>query len=294
MLKLIASSTLLKNTAAPSFKRFLISPCTRNLCIPQNPIPDRNPYPHTDSEKNPNTGKNPTSGEKPNAGKNASTSSEKPEVITLWASYRVRGQPQELRKNGMIPGMVSDYDMETGTSYNDYIALQRKEIWGHLTRMGRKEFMSRFYNLELRDQPDSDDVENTIKVYPSKLYLIHGRRSILSLAFVRVRRNVKLRMIIPLKFKGRTVCPGIIRGGTLVVLKKSVSCYCLPDKVPSYIEVDVSKLNVGERILLNDLDLDLQYRRQAGLVVCEVKKYRSVIRNRSAAILDFGISGYIC
>lgn len=207
------------------------------------------------------------------------------EIITLWGSYRVRGgKLQELRKNGMVPGIVSDYDAERGTNYNYYIALQRKEVWGHLTRMGRKDFMSRFYNLALRDRPDSDLIEHTVKVFPSKLYLIEGRRSILNLAFVRVRHNVKLRMIIPLKFRGRTVCPGLIKGGTLVVLKKALSCFVFPDEVPPYIEVDVSKLKVGDRILVNDLDVDLQYHRQAGHVVCEVKKYRFVRPNRSRSL----------
>ena len=80
----------------------------------------------------------------------------------------------------------------------------------------------------------------------------------------------------------------------MVVLKKEVSCFVLPNEVPSYIEVDVSKLKVGDRILVNDLDLDLQYKRQAGLVICEVKKYRSVRRNRSGAILDFEIPHLRC
>ena len=92
--------------------------------------------------------------------------------IPLWASYRERGHPlQELRQKGMIPGMVSDYHVETGNQFNDFIALQRKEIWGHLTRMGRKEFMSRFYELQLREHPDSDKVERTIKVHPSKVFV---------------------------------------------------------------------------------------------------------------------------
>jgi hypothetical protein len=92
--------------------------------------------------------------------------------IPLWASYRVRGQAlQELRNGGMIPGMVSDYHIESGDQINDFVALQRKEVWGHLTRMGRKAFMSAFYKLQLREHPGSDKVERTIKVHPSKVFL---------------------------------------------------------------------------------------------------------------------------
>ncbi|MCO5569533.1 hypothetical protein L7F22_023247 [Adiantum nelumboides] len=215
-----------------------------------------------------------------------------PESITLWARFRVRGgeKPTELRKKGIVPGMISDFDAENRTQYNYYIALQGKEIWGHVTQMGRQGFMSRFYNLAIRDCSESDQIQKVIKVYPKKLYLIDGRRTILNVAFHRVRHNVKLRMIIPLKFRGRTVCPGLINGGTLWVLKKAVSCLVYPDKVPPYIEVDVSKLKIGERILMNNLNVDLASRRQAGYVVCEVKKYRLVRPNRSRSLArrEFG------
>ncbi|MCO5597425.1 hypothetical protein L7F22_051503 [Adiantum nelumboides] len=97
----------------------------------------------------------------------------------------------------------------------------------------------------------------------------------------RVRHNLKLRMIIPLKFKGRNVCLGLINGGTLWVLKKAV---------PPYVEVDVNKLKIEERILMNDLNVDLAFRRQAGYVVCKVKEYRLVRPNklRSLARREFG------
>ncbi|MCO5602756.1 hypothetical protein L7F22_056894 [Adiantum nelumboides] len=117
-------------------------------------------------------------------------------------------------------------------------------------------------------------------VQKCQLYLIDGRRTILNVAFHRVRHNVKLRMIIPLKFRGRTVCPGLINGGTLWVLKKAVSCLVYPDEVPPYVEVDVSKLKIGERILMNDLNVDLA----SSYVVCEVKKYRLVRPNRSRSL----------
>ncbi|KAI5067538.1 hypothetical protein GOP47_0018066 [Adiantum capillus-veneris] len=208
------------------------------------------------------------------------------EIITLWASYRLRGGEKlhELRKKGMVASMVSDFDAENRTQYNHYIALQRKEVWGYVTQMGRQDFMSHFYNLALHEHPESDQIRHVIKVYPRKLYLINGRRTILNVAFVRARHNVKLRMIIPLKFRGRTVCPGLINGGKLVVLKKAVSCLVYPDEVPPYIEVDVSKLKVGERILLDDLNVDLASRRQAGYVVCEVKKYQLVRPSRSRSL----------
>lgn len=204
----------------------------------------------------------------------------------LWAIYRDPKQCLALRKAGMIPGIISDYDLQTGMNHNKLIALKRQEIWGLMTTIGKKDFMSRFYVLEIHEGLESEDVTTTLRVFPRKLYLLNGRREILNLAFVRVRRNVKLRMYIPLKFRGRTISPGLIEGGNLLVLKKGVSCYCLPDKVPPYIEVNVSKLKVGERILLNDLNLDLQYRRQASHVVCEIVKRFKTVKRKHPELLN--------
>ncbi|MCO5587559.1 hypothetical protein L7F22_041509 [Adiantum nelumboides] len=56
---------------------------------------------------------------------------------------------------------------------------------------------------------------------------------------------------------------------------KAVSCLVYSDEVPPYVEVDVNKLKIGERILMNDLNVDLVSIHQASYVVCEGNGNRS-------------------
>eukprot|EP00249_Psilotum_nudum_P007170 c20364_g1_i1 orf=169-945(-) len=188
----------------------------------------------------------------------------------LWAMRRDRNQKLVLKKIGMIPGIISDFNPEIGLNENQLIYLKRKQIWGLLTVMGKKPFMSRMYDMEIHTAPESEEVVAVEKVFPRRLYLMKGRREILNLALVKVRSDVKLKIHIPLKFMGRMVCPGLIEGGTLLIQKKTLSCLCFPDEIPSHIEVDVSKLNIGDRILVRDLQVDLQYKRQEIQVICEI------------------------
>eukprot|EP00250_Pteridium_aquilinum_P002293 c12492_g1_i2 orf=138-746(+) len=190
---------LLKNTAAPltgafstlrsaSFSQRCSNPSlelesgskstelnTVKKCnLSAEPNTNKNPclhlHPQSNSEESANVHTEPNNEKDLNIHRECDSSeAPKSDNITLWGSYRLRGgKVQELRNNGMIPGIVSDYDAEKGNNYTYYIALQRKELWGHLTRMGRKDFMSHFYNLALRDCPESDKIEHTVKVYPSK------------------------------------------------------------------------------------------------------------------------------
>lgn len=53
---------------------------------------------------------------------------------------------------------------------------------------------------------------------------------------------------------GEDVSPGIKKGGFVNLIRRSVSCLCMGDRVPTHFEVDVSKLELGERIGLETID----------------------------------------
>ena len=59
---------------------------------------------------------------------------------------------------------------------------------------------------------------------------------------------------IPIKIKG--VSPGILEGGKLIKKKRKLRVQAMLEHLPDFIELDISKLNIGDAIKIKDLDLE--------------------------------------
>lgn len=58
---------------------------------------------------------------------------------------------------------------------------------------------------------------------------------------------------VPIVFKGEELSPGVKKGGYIHRLRDSLRYRGLVEHIPSKIEVDVSKLDIGDRLHLSDL-----------------------------------------
>lgn len=59
---------------------------------------------------------------------------------------------------------------------------------------------------------------------------------------------------MPVKIKG--AAPGVLRGGNLHVISNKIKMKGLVKNIPEFIEVDISKLEIGDSIKVKDLDID--------------------------------------
>jgi large subunit ribosomal protein L25 len=74
--------------------------------------------------------------------------------------------------------------------------------------------------------------------------------------FQRVEENEKIRISIPLHFKGAAVSPGVkSQGGIVSHMRNDVVVLCLPKDLPEFIEVDISGLSLNESIHLSQLKI---------------------------------------
>lgn len=55
---------------------------------------------------------------------------------------------------------------------------------------------------------------------------------------------------------GHSLENGLLAGGRLNTIRRLVRYVCPGDKVPPYLEVDISRLNIGQSIFLKDLPAD--------------------------------------
>jgi large subunit ribosomal protein L25 len=65
----------------------------------------------------------------------------------------------------------------------------------------------------------------------------------------------EIQIDIPIRIKGKEKSPGIKKGGILNLVFRSLPCKVVKDKIPPYIEIDVSSMEVGVTLQLKDIIL---------------------------------------
>ena len=73
--------------------------------------------------------------------------------------------------------------------------------------------------------------------------------------FLQVNDNQKVKTKVKINFVGQDKSPGIKRGGFLNTVRRKVEFLCDPENIPAQITFDVSKLRVGDKVRVDDLDL---------------------------------------
>ncbi len=76
---------------------------------------------------------------------------------------------------------------------------------------------------------------------------------ILHADFVRVDAKSEVKVAVPLRIEG--TAPGVAMGGLLNQQLRTLQVLCLPSAIPAGISLDVSGLEVGDRLLLSQLTL---------------------------------------
>jgi large subunit ribosomal protein L25 len=114
--------------------------------------------------------------------------------------------------------------------------------------MDDERFYSTILSLRVGDQTQAAVLKD-VQRHPYKNQIMH-------IDFQRVLEDEKIRMIVPLHFKGGTEAIGVkSQGGVLSHVRNDVEVLCLPKDLPEYIEVDVSALEISQVIQLSDLKL---------------------------------------
>ncbi len=72
--------------------------------------------------------------------------------------------------------------------------------------------------------------------------------------FYGVRYGEPILVEVPLVFEGKAV--GVLEGGLLQPVRRSLEIKCLPRQIPENIVVDVSALAIGDAIHINDLEVE--------------------------------------
>jgi large subunit ribosomal protein L25 len=72
--------------------------------------------------------------------------------------------------------------------------------------------------------------------------------------FMRLLQGRKVTVNVPIRIHGKEACPGIKEGGVLENLHE-IEIETLPASIPEFVDVDISKLTLGDMVHVKDLNL---------------------------------------
>ena len=87
------------------------------------------------------------------------------------------------------------------------------------------------------------------------------RRNPTHVDFLAIDLKKALAVMVPVQPVGKA--QGVVEGGTLQLIRHEIEVYCLPTNIPTSIEIDVTALNVGEGIHIDEVSLPEGVYRQA-------------------------------
>lgn len=150
-----------------------------------------------------------------------------------------KGSARELRRNGMIPAVIYG-DKQPPVS----IALPYKEVTMKIHDGG---FMTTIATIDVDGQK--------IRVLPKDYQLDPVRDFTMHVDFLRISKNTKVTVDVPVHFINEEESPGIKRGGVLNIVRHTVEVNCPADSIPESFIADLTGLDLGDGIHISGITI---------------------------------------
>jgi large subunit ribosomal protein L25 len=161
------------------------------------------------------------------------------ELVSQLRSERGKGAARRLRSREMVPAIVYGPKMESVS-----VTVSSKRMEKLLRDMGEE---SRLLSLSI----EGDGEPRTKQVLIREIQVHPSRRRFLHVDFYEVPMDHPIVVVVPVELVGESV--GVKKGGTVDLVRRTVSVRCLPGEIPEKIEVDIKKLDLGGAIHVGDL-----------------------------------------
>jgi large subunit ribosomal protein L25 len=163
--------------------------------------------------------------------------------FTFGADIRVsqgKGASRRLRHTGKVPAILYGAHQDAQS-----LILDQQNL---LTMISDERFYSSIVRLKIGDSTQEAIIKD-VQMHPAKNLVVH-------VDLQRVIENERIRIRLPIHFKGETVSPGVkAQGGVVSHMRADVEVSCLPKDLPEFLELDLSQMNLNETKFLSDIPL---------------------------------------
>jgi large subunit ribosomal protein L25 len=164
------------------------------------------------------------------------------DALTLPAEARERagkGASRHLRRTGRVPAVIYGDKEEP-----QMIHVEAKEL---VRLLGTGHFMNSIVNLDVGGK--------SVRTLPKDVAVNPVNDRPVHVDFLRLAKNAKVEVQVPVVFINEDAAPGLKKGGVLNVVRHELELVCESEKIPSEIEIDVTGREVGDSIHISDVTL---------------------------------------
>ena len=149
------------------------------------------------------------------------------------------GGAREARRNNLVPGVIYGGDespVAVSVKYNEVLkAINSGQFIGSMIELTHEGKAQKVFTKDIQFHPVTD--------------------APMHLDFYRVTAKSIIEVEVSVNFIGEEEAPGLKEGGTLNVVRYSIEVKCPAGDIPDNIEVDVSKMEIGDSIHISDVAL---------------------------------------
>ena len=164
------------------------------------------------------------------------------DALTLPAERRERagkGASRALRREGRVPAVIYG-----GKEQPLAIHVEAKEL---MRQLGTGHFMNSIVMVEVDGK--------AVRTLPKDVALHPVSDRPTHVDFLRLAKDAKVEVAVPVVFVNEDDSPGLKKGGVLNVVRHELELVCEADKIPSEIALDVAGLDVGDSIHISHVTL---------------------------------------
>lgn len=153
-----------------------------------------------------------------------------------------KGAARNVRRDLQVPGVI--YGPKTEATHLTVSALNLEKL---LRETGSE---SKLLSLRIDGGQPRQVLIREIQTHPY-------RRRFLHVDFYEVPLDRPITVEVPVELVGD--CIGVQKGGELNLIQRTLAVRCLPNQIPESIRIDVSKLDLGEILHVEDLVAESSY-----------------------------------
>ena len=151
-----------------------------------------------------------------------------------------KGAARQARRDGLVPGIVYGGGIDPLPINVPYNVLFKR------LKQGR--FLTTLFNLKVDGEDDVRVICRGVQRDIVKDLQTH-------IDLMRLKRNTKIALFIPVEFVGHDDCPGLRSGGVLTVVRSEIELVVTASDIPDNVIVDISSMEVGDTATISGVTL---------------------------------------
>jgi len=165
------------------------------------------------------------------------------ELLELKAVTRTdtgKGQSRTLRREGRLPAVLYGPNTDSVMLSIDRVELE------DIVKGGSAGQALLSISVDGAKEPRTAMIKE-LQVSPLS-------RDYLHVDFYEVDMKNKIHVMVPVTTTGKSV--GIEMGGMLQLIRRELEVLCMPGDIPEFIEIDITELNIGDSVHVEDVQLE--------------------------------------